>query len=207
MLKGIYVLGAAAYDLIYGPAEREQIAALVHIYAPPQTSASVMEQSAVLAEAEVLFSGWGAPRMDAAFLAAAPKLRTVFYGAGSIKYFVTPEFWERGILVTSAYAANAIPVAEYTLSQILLCLKHGWQAALAIKRDGAYPRRMPCPGAYGSTVGIISLGMIGRLVCERLRPFDLRLIAYDPVVDAGDAAALGVELCSLDDVFRRADVV
>ncbi len=207
MLKGIFVLDSAAYDLIYGPAEREQIAALVDIYAPPQTSVSVADDPAVLVQAEVLFSGWGAPRMDAAFLAAAPNLRAVFYGAGSIKYFVTPEFWERGILVTSAYAANAIPVAEYTLSQIFLCLKHGWQAALAIKRDGAYPPRMSGPGAYGSTVGIISLGMVGRLVCERLRPIDLRVIAYDPFVDAGDAAALGVELCSLHDVFRRADVV
>ncbi len=52
-----------------------------------------------------------------------------------------------------------------------------------------------------------SLGMIGRMVCERLRTFDLNLIAYDPFVSAEDAAALGVTLCGLDEIFQRADVV
>jgi phosphoglycerate dehydrogenase-like enzyme len=207
MLKGIYLLDSTACDLIYGPQEREEIAALVDIYAPPQTRQSLAQDPSVLADAEVIFSGWGAPVMDATFLATAPSLRAVFYGAGSIRYFVTPHFWERGILVTSAYAANAVPVSEYTLSQILFCLKHGWQNALAIKRNGAYPARAPGPGGYRSTVGVVSLGMIGRLVCERLRPFDLRIIAYDPFVQDDEAARLGVELCSLEDVFRNADVV
>jgi phosphoglycerate dehydrogenase-like enzyme len=120
---------------------------------------------------------------------------------------VTPEFWERGIVVTSAYAMNAVPVSEYTLSQIFFCLKHGWQTVLAIKRDGSYPAKGPVPGGYQSIVGIVSLGVVGRLVCERLRPFDVKVIAYDPFVGADEAATLGVELCSLDDVFRRADVV
>jgi phosphoglycerate dehydrogenase-like enzyme len=48
---------------------------------------------------------------------------------------------------------------------------------------------------------------VGRLVCERLRAFDLRLLAYDPHVSAADAAELGTELCSLEDLFERSDVV
>ena len=207
MLKGLYILGTEAFNLIYGPAERDDISELVDIYAPAQTRESIAQEPALLAPAEVIFSGWGAPRMDAAFLAAAPNLRAVFYGAGSIKQVVTDAFWERDIRITGAYAANAVPVAEYTLSQIFFCLKHGWQFALAIKRDRAYPRRWPVPGAYGSTVGLIALGMVGRLVRERLRPFDLRVIAYDPFVTGEVAATLDVELCSLDEIFRRADVV
>lgn len=207
MLKGIYLLNPGAYELIYGPEQRESIAASVEIYAPPQTRQSVADDPSVLNQAEVIFSGWGAALMDRAFLDAAPNLRIVFYGAGTIKYFVTPEFWERGIIVTSAYAGNAVPVSEYTLSQILFCLKHGWQAALATKRHAAFPAKTSVPGGYQSTVGIISLGMVGRLVCERLRPFDLQVIAYDPFVSVEQAASLGVELCSLDELFRRSDVV
>jgi len=41
--------------------------------------------------------------------------------------------------------------------------------------------------AYGSTVGLVSLGMVGRLVRERLRPFDLRVVAYDPYVASEEA--------------------
>ena len=49
--------------------------------------------------------------------------------------------------------------------------------------------------------------MIGRQVCERLRAHDVRVLAYDPFATAAQAAALNVELCSLAEVFQRADVV
>jgi len=207
MLKGLYILNESAFKDIYGQAEQEEIAKLVDIYAPPQTAQSVKENPSVLRDAEVIFSGWGGPKMDEDFLAHAPNLKAVFYGAGSVKGIVTDALWDRGIIVTSAYAANAIPVAEYTISQILFCLKRGWHFALYIKREGKYPKRDWVPGAYGSTVGIISLGMIGRRVCRLLRNFDLKVIAYDPFVKPEEAQQLGVELCSLDDVFKRADVV
>jgi phosphoglycerate dehydrogenase-like enzyme len=209
MLKALYILDLASYDWIYGPLEREDIARLVDVYTEPQTVQSVHTNPGMLRDADIILSGWGAPEMNAAFLAAAPNLKAVFYGAGSIRGIVTDAFWERGIIITSAYAANAVPVAEYTLSQILFALKHGWQYALAVKRDRAYPPREAYlgPGGYRSTVGIISLGMIGRLVCQLLKPFSLNVIAYDPFVSRDSARALDIEMCSLDEVFQRADVV
>ena len=205
--KALFVLNEGSYSLIYGPKERAAIDEMVEIYALPQTAASVKEDPAILADAEILFSGWGAPKMDAEFLAAAPKLKAVFYGAGSVKGMVTDALWERGIVVTSSWGANAIPVIEYTLAQILFSLKRGWSFALTIKRDGKYPRKDPVPGAYGSTVAIISLGMIGRGVCEHLKRFDVDVIAYDPFIAPATASELGVELVSLEDAFARADVV
>ncbi|MGC9348860.1 MAG: hydroxyacid dehydrogenase [Anaerolineae bacterium] len=207
MLNALYLLNTDAYHKIYGAPERAEIAQLVDVYAPQQTVETIETQPEILAKADVLFSGWGMARLDEQFLAAAPRLKAVFYGAGSIRYFATDAAWDRGIVITSAYAANAVPVSEYTLSQILFALKRGWHYALTIKREKSWVERTPVPGAYDTTVGIISLGMIGRLVAERLRPFDLHVIAYDPYVNAEDAAALGVELVSLDEVFRRADVV
>ena len=207
MLKGLYILDSAFYELIYGEAERKDIAQLVEIYAPPQTKESVAQNPAILHEAEVILSGWGAPLMDEGFLAAAPKLKAVFYGAGSIRGIVTEAFWQRGILITSAWAANAEPVAEYTIAQVFMCLKRVWQYARDFRAARQFLRHLKVPGGYGSTVGIISLGMVGRRVCELLRPFDLQLLAYDPFVSPQEAAQLGVELTSLEEIFRRADVV
>src|SRR5437764_10179579 len=107
--KGIFILRRGAYDDIYGLAERATIGELIEVVAPPQTAEEVLEHPEVLREVEVILSGWGAPLMDAAFLAHAPHLRAVFYGAGSIRGFVTDALWERAILVTIAQAANAIP--------------------------------------------------------------------------------------------------
>lgn len=206
-MKGIFLLNPDAYDKIYGPAQRAEITQLVDLYAPPQTAQTVAADPTILHAAEIIFSGWGMPRMDEAFLAHCPNLRIVFYGAGSLKNFTTEAFWAREIPITSSYAANAVPVAEFTLAQILLCLKKTWQYVLAGKANAAHVKRVTVLGNYGSTVGIISLGMIGRMVCEHLRCFDLNVLAYDPYVTEKDAAALGVTLVSLEEIFQRSDVV
>jgi len=206
MHKGLFLLNPDAYAKIYGPTQQAAIAQQVDLYTAPQTAQSIAANPTLLHDAEIIFSGWGMPPMDEAFLAHAPNLKLVLYGAGSIKGFTTDAFWARGIPITSSYAANAVPVAEFALGQILLCLKQTWQHALAIKRDGAYSK-FSVAGGYGSTVGIISLGMIGRMVCHHLQHFDLKVIAYDPFVTEAEATKLGVELCALEDIFQRADVV
>jgi phosphoglycerate dehydrogenase-like enzyme len=206
-LKGLFILRPDAYNAIYGPIERATIADLVDMIAPPQTQESISRQHAILREVEILFSGWGAPLMDATFLAHAPNLRAIFYGSGSIKGFVTDAVWERGILVTSAQAINAIPVAEYTLAAIIFSLKHVWSLTEQTRREQGFPVRDDVPGVYGATIGIIGLGLTGRLVCERLQPLGVRIIAYDPYVSAEEAAKLNITLCSLAALFSEAQVV
>ncbi|MGI5850552.1 MAG: hydroxyacid dehydrogenase [Caldicoprobacterales bacterium] len=206
--NGLYVLDKNSYEIIYGPEERRDIEELVDIVGPIQSRDVVKKNPDILKDVEVIFSGWGGPKIDSDFLAAAPNLEMVFYGAGSVKGIVTEEFWEQGMRITSAYAANGIPVAEFTLSQILFSLKRGWHFAFSIKNQKTYPATIEgVLGSYGSTVGIISLGMIGRYVCNLLKPYDLKLIAYDPYADQTIAKELGVELCGLEEIFRRADVV
>lgn len=207
MHKGLILLEPHAYQLIYGDALRAEIAHRVELVADVQTTASVKANPGLLADVEVIFSGWGVPKMDAAFLAAAPKLRAVFYGAGSIKPMTSDAFWERGIAVTSAYAMNAVPVSEFTLATILLSLKRTWHYVVETKRLGKYPASVKPPGAYGAKVGLISFGMIGKLVRERLKPFDLEVWVYDPFLSAEQAAEHNVTLVSLDDIFSNCDVV
>ena len=174
MLKGIYLLNEHAYDVIYGPPEREAIANLVDIYAPPQTQESIRKNPAILREADVILSGWGMMKLDEIFLATAPNLKAIFYGAGTIRALVTEAFWRRNIIITSSYAANAVPVTEYTLSQILFSLKCGWQHERSC-RSHETRTRFPVAGGYGSKVGLISLGAIARLVAQHLQNFDLHI--------------------------------
>ena len=206
-MRGLFVLNPDAYDLIYGPDERAAIAESVDIYAPQQTAAQIQANPSLLAGADVIFSGWGMAKLDADLLAHAPHLQALFYGAGSIRQFTTEAFWARNIVVTSAYAANAVPVVEFTVAQILLSLKRTWHFARAVRTARSYPPRTGIAGAYGSTVGLIALGAIGRRVADMLRQFDVRVIAHDPFADAATAAQLQVELCGLDDLFARSDVV
>lgn len=206
-MNGIFVLDHEARKKIYSPEMVQQLAEKLSFPLPATSTPELLEQPALLREIDVIFSGWGAPHFDAELLAHAPRLQAVFYGAGSVKGLVSDAFWDRDILITSAYAANAVPVAEYTLSQILFSLKLGWRITRETKEKGAYQERPTLPGAYGTTVGLISLGMIGRLVAEHLQRFDVRVIAYDPFCPPSEAADLGVELHDLGDVFATAHVV
>jgi phosphoglycerate dehydrogenase-like enzyme len=132
----------------------------------------------------------------------------VFHGAGSIKGVVSEAFWRRDIKIVSAYSMNAVPVAEYTIAAILFGLKHVWRYALGMKREGRYLRKTGVmPGAFRTTVGIISLGAIGRRVVELLKAFDVHVLVYDPFCDPALVEELGAELVTLDDIFKRSHVV
>lgn len=107
MKKALFVLHAESFEQIYGDALAAQIGRLVEVYAPPLTARAVLADPSILSDAELILSGWGAPVMDRAFLDTAPRLEAVFYGAGSVRGFVTDAFWERGIVLSSAWAVMA----------------------------------------------------------------------------------------------------
>ncbi|WP_186577261.1 hydroxyacid dehydrogenase [Aquibacillus kalidii] len=208
MVKGLYIMNQDTFDIVYPEQVRKGIEAISDIYRPPMTNQQIQQDISILKEVEVIFSGWGGPKLDQALLDAAPNLKAFFYAAGSLKNIVTEATWNRNLLMTNAVRANAIPVAEFTLSQILFCLKNGWAYTRSIRKTKQFPQKpFNIPGAFGSTVGIVSLSTVGRIVCELLKPFDINIIGYDPYISDEEAKQLGVELCSLEETFKRSDVV
>lgn len=165
------------------------------------------EAHEALSQADVIISTWGMPTLDPEFLAAAPALKAVFYAAGSVKGFVTEESWKRGVVVSSAWAANGVPVAEYAFGTILLSLKRFWHFS-RMMRDGASGHgEVSVPGCYHSKVGLVSLGAVGRATARMLRPLEVTLLAHDPFIPEEQAAELQVSLVSLEELFRECDVV
>ncbi|WGP14297.1 hydroxyacid dehydrogenase [Streptomyces sp. SH5] len=163
-----------------------------------------------LHEAEVLFTGWGCPPLDPAALSAMPRLRAVVHAAGSVKHHITQDVWDRGITVSTAAAANALPVAEYTVAAILFANKNILGSARVYREARSRVNllaRFPGVGNYRRTVGIVGASRIGRRVIELLRPYDLRVLVHDPYLDEADARALGVERTELDTLAAESDVV
>ncbi len=148
----------------------------------------------LLADATILVGHWGCPTLTAEVLDRAPKLRLFAYGAGTVKWQVTPEVFERGIVVTSAAAANAVPVAEYAAAAILLANKGVFLVREKLRDpSAAVPLDLQRVGNCGARVGIVGASIIGRLVIDQLRGTDVEIAVYDPFLGAADAAALGVE--------------
>ncbi len=206
--KAVYMLGRESLDLIYPVYLRESLGELLDVVELPcYTDAEEVDLSG-LEEVEVILSGWEMRLLDKELLDAMPKLKVVFYGAGTIRYITTPDFWKRDILISSSYAMNAVPVAEYTLSTILLSLKHFWKYSnMAKAGNGWGDHTRPLPGAFGTKVGFVSCGMIARKTIKLMQQFDLDLSVYCPFLTSCEADVLGASLVSLEDIFRNSDVV
>ncbi len=205
--KALFVLNLSSYELIYGDQHRKTLSELVDFVAAPMTAEQLKQEPGILKEVDVIFSGWGGPRLDAAILAHAPKLRAVFYGAGSIKGIVSDAFWDRDIKICSSWVANGVPVAEFTLGAIIMASKHIFRYHRQSFATHACMPREAEDGMYDATIGIISLGTIGKRVCEMLQVFNSQVLVYDPFITSEAAAALKVEPVSLDDIFRRSRIV
>ncbi|GAA1647744.1 hydroxyacid dehydrogenase [Kribbella alba] len=160
-----------------------------------------------LGEVDVLLTGWGCPAISPEVLVAAPKLQAIIHAAGSVKGFVDPAVFDRGIQVSSAVVANALPVAEFTVAMIILSGKRALRLGAEYKATKHRPDPSNVPGNYGSTVGLLGASRIGRMVAERLRAFDLEVLISDPYLSEAEASELGAELVELDALFSRSDIL
>lgn len=163
-----------------------------------------------LAEVEILITGWGAPLVDEAALARMPRLRAVLHTAGTVKHTVNRAVFDAGITVTTSARANAVPVAEFALAELLLAGKRTLAIEQAYRESRArinliadYPRI----GNYGSTVGLVSASTIGVMVADLLRPFSVDVLIYDPYASAERITALGAAKVELDELMAFSDVV
>ncbi|WP_079170062.1 hydroxyacid dehydrogenase [Mangrovactinospora gilvigrisea] len=167
-------------------------------------------EAAALAEAEVLITSWGCPPLTQDVLDRAPRLRAVLHAAGSVRHHVTDACWARGIAVTSAADANAVPVAEYTLAAILFAGKR-----VLDLRDAYRARRaatdwsglFPDIGNHRRRIGLVGASRVGRRVIELLRPFDVDVAVHDPYLSEAEAAELGVRAAGLDALCAESDVL
>lgn len=157
-----------------------------------------------------LFSTWGMPILtEEEIRRFFPSLEAVFYAAGSVQSFARP-FLHCGVKVFSAWAANAVPVAEYTVSQIILANKGFYQATRRMKSgeyDKAHTYCASFPGSYDTHVGILGAGMIGSAVLERLKEYRLSTWVYDPFVSDEKLAGLGAKRASLEEIFSQCQVI
>jgi phosphoglycerate dehydrogenase-like enzyme len=163
----------------------------------------------LLPEADAVLTSWGAPRFDAQLLERAPRLQIIGHAAGSIKGFILPEVFDRGIAVTHAASTIADSVGEWALTAALTVLRMshifdrimhegGWG-----KRDLGFGQEL-----YRKRVGIVAASMTGRAFIRLLQPFDVDILVYDPYLSAERARELGVRRAeTLDELFETCDVV
>lgn len=163
-----------------------------------------------LRDAENIFSTWGMPALtEEEIRTYLPNLKALYYAAGSVQDFARP-FLHCGVRVFSAWAANAVPVAEYATAQIILANTGYFQAsrlqsAGRLRQAGDLAHSYP--GNYGCRVGLLGIGQIGTLVARMLSAYHLEILAFDPFLSDERAAELGVKKTSLEEIFSTCQTI
>jgi len=159
---------------------------------------------------EYIFSTWGMIDLTKQEIVTYfPKLKCVFYGAGSVAYFAKA-FLECGVRVFSAWAANAIPVAEFTVAQIILANKGFFQLHSRYKKEGfaqacAYGETFP--SNYNTNIGLLGVGMISRYVIKLLRPYNLNIYVTSNYLTEAVAKEMGVTVVDMEFIFKNCQTI
>ncbi len=160
--------------------------------------------AAELADADALVVR-SAVQVDAALLDAAPKLRVIGRAGVGVDNIDAEAATRRGIVVMNTPGANAVAVAELTLS-LMVALARMIPRANATMHAGKWEKKsLQGVELRGKTLGIVGLGRVGLEVARRARAFGMELVGHDPFVNAAIARENGVRLAPVDEVLRVAD--
>lgn len=161
---------------------------------------------AALAEADALLVR-SATRVDAEAIAAAARLKVVARAGVGLDNVDIPAATKAGVLVVNAPTSNIVSAAELAIGHLLALARHLPEAHASLKAGRWQRSAFTGVELYEKTVGIVGLGRIGTLVAQRLAPFGVTLVGYDPYVTPARAQQLGVQLLGLGDLMRTADFV
>lgn len=146
-----------------------------------------------------------ATQVDAELLAVATDLIVVGRAGIGLDNVDVAAATERGVMVVNAPQSNIISAAEHTMALLLSQARNVPQAHAALTAGRWERSKWEGVELADKTLGIVGLGRIGKLVADRAKAFQMRLVAYDPFVSADRARQMGVELMSLDQIVAESD--
>jgi len=138
-------------------------------------------------------------------LARGTRLKVVGRAGVGVDNIDVAEATKRGIIVVNAPGGNTIAATEHTLALMLALARNVPQADQRLKAGIWDKKSFVGVELRNKVLGVLGLGRIGGAVAKRAQAFAMTVIAYDPYITEERARELGVELCSLEEVLRRAD--
>ncbi len=113
----------------------------------------------------------------------------------------------KGIIVANAPEGNTLAATEHTMAMMLSLARNIPQATASLKKKEWKRSKFMGVELNEKVLGIVGFGRIGRELAKRAIAMDMKCVAYDPFISKERAAQLGVEMMSVEDLFRVADVI
>jgi D-3-phosphoglycerate dehydrogenase len=113
----------------------------------------------------------------------------------------------KGIIVANAPEGNTLAATEHTMAMMQSLARNIPQANASLKKKEWKRSKFMGVELNEKTLGIVGFGRIGREVAKRANAMDMKCVAYDPFITKERAAQFGVEMMSVEDLFKIADVI
>src|SRR3954467_14247945 len=180
---------------------------------PLRAAGFVVEKRTGLKDAELAEALAGADglvvrsetKVTAGLLESAGRLRVIGRAGVGVDNIDVAAATGRGVVVMNAPDGNTMTTAEHTLALLLALARRVPQGQASLK-DGRWERKkFVGVELRGTTLGVIGLGRIGRVVASRALGFEMRVVAFDPFVAPEQLANTEIEFAPLKEVCARAD--
>ncbi len=156
------------------------------------------------ADALVIRSG---SKVTAKVIEAATTLRVIGRAGIGVDNVDVPAASKRGIIVMNTPTGNAVTTAEHAIG-LLMALARKLPMADATMKAGKWEKKkLEGRELTGKVLAVVGLGNIGRIVADRARGLRMQVIGFDPVLSPDRARDLGIEFCSLEEIWSRADAI
>jgi len=146
-------------------------------------------------------------KVTADILSGADNLRVIGRAGTGVDNIDVPVATQKGIVVMNAAAGNSVTTAEHTISLLMSLARKIPQAHGKLKSGKWDKKSFMGVELAGKTLGVIGLGNIGKIVALRGVGLAMKVVAFDPFISKEIASKAGIELDTLDEVFRRADFI
>ena len=138
---------------------------------------------------------------------ALPELKLVVRAGAGYNTIDTKYARRKNIAVMNTPGANSNAVAEEVVALMLAGARHLVPADISTRAGKWEKKNFMGTELTGKTIGIVGLGNIGRLLIKRLEGFNMQILGYDPMISPALAEKIGVELCSVQEIFEKSDYV
>jgi D-3-phosphoglycerate dehydrogenase / 2-oxoglutarate reductase len=146
-------------------------------------------------------------KVTSAVIAAASALKVIGRAGVGVDNIDVKAATEKGIVVVNSPEGNTVAAAELTIAMLLSMARNIPQADASLRAGRWDRKRFLGTEVYGKTLGVVGLGKIGGEVARRAQAFEMDVIAYDPFATQEKADQLGITLCTLDEIYARADFI
>jgi D-3-phosphoglycerate dehydrogenase len=146
-------------------------------------------------------------QVTADLLQRGKRLKVVGRAGIGVDNVDVPKATELGILVVNAPTANLLSATELTFALLLAVARAIPAADARLKQEKWDRKQFVGQELYGKTLGIVGLGQIGTRVAARAKAFEMKVVAYDPFLDAAAARRIDVDLMSIDDMLPLVDAI